>query len=230
MNNSQQNKLSMYESVAKVLDENKSVWQSLKALNEAVQEFTALLDNLRDKGVQRVKNTTGVTLGKNSKKELMAKKAAQLAASAYAYAEKLNDKVLQAKFGYSVSDIKRSDDNNAISLTFAIAEEAEKIQDQLADYGVMPNEVEELKSFCNDFKNSIGEKANVKSGRVAATESLQELFKTADSLLKNQMDKLLLRFQDQSPEFYLTYQNARVIRDLGGRSRKKESGNDQQIA
>lgn len=229
MNNSQQNKLSMYESAAKILDENKSIWQNLKALAEAVQEFTALLDALRNKGVQRAKNTTGVTQGKNAKKEQMAKKAAQLAASAFAYAEKLNDKVLQAKFNYSITDIKKTDDNNAISLTFAITEEAEKIQDKLADYGVQPEEISEVKSLGTEFKNFIGEKANVKSGRVAATGSLSDLFKAADNLLKNQIDKLLMRLKDQNPEFYRTYQNARAIRDLGGRTRKKEEESSEKV-
>jgi hypothetical protein len=222
MNNSQQNKLTMYETVAKVLDENKLNWQNLKALQESVTAFNDLLNELRNKGIQRAKKTSGITHDKSEKKKLMAKKAAQLAGSAFAYATKIKNKDLQAKFNYSASAFNRIDDNNAINLALSIVEEAEKIQSSLSDYGVTLAEIAELKTLSNEFKNSIGEKASVKSGQVAATGSLSELFKEADSLLKNQIDKLLLRLEDSESEFYRTYQNARIIKDLGSRSTKKD--------
>lgn len=222
MSNPQQNKLTMYEAVAKVLEENKSSWQPIQILEEMVTEFTETLRDLRNKGVKRATKTTGVTLDKGEKKKVMAKKATQLAGAAFAYATKTNNKDLRAKFNYPLSTFSKIDDNNALNLALSIAEEAKKIQAQLVNYGVIPEEVNELKKLCMEFKNAIGEKANVKSGQVAATESLTDLFKKADALLKEQLDKLLLRLEDDEPEFYRTYLNARAIKSLGSRSAKKE--------
>lgn len=221
MNNKQQNKITMFEAVANVMKENQARWQKIKALEEAYGEFTELMVELRNKGTQRSKDTTGVTLNKKQKKELMAKKASLLAGSAYAYAGKIKNIELQRKFDYNFSFLKKADDNNAFSLVKAITEEAGKLMPQLIDYGVEEGEIEEVIKLAEDFKNHIGEKAHIKSGRVAATLTLGELFDEISLLLSEQIDLLMRRFEDKEPEFYRTYQNARTI---GGRSGNEQGG------
>lgn len=225
MTTKQTNKLNMYEAVAKVIDDNRSAWQDLSVLIDVFTELSNLLTELRNVGTQRAKKTTGVTQNKSEKKELMAKKATALASSAYAYAERNKNRDLQSKFDYTFSTLFRLDDNNAINQVQAIIEEAEKIAAQLAPFGVKPEEITELKTIVESFTTSIGEKSNVKSGRVSATKSLATLFKETDALLKNQMDKLVFRLADSQATFYQTYQNARAIKDLGSRSKGVDSGN-----
>jgi hypothetical protein len=224
MTTKQTNKLNMYEAVAKVMNENKTLWQDLTILTEVFAELNTLLSELRNVGSQRAKKTTGVTQNKSNKKEAMVKKATNLASSAYAYAERVKNRDLQSKFDYTYSVLFRSDDNNAINQVQAIVEEAEKIVNDLAPFGVKPEEITELKTLVESFTASIGEKSNVKSGRVSATKSLATLFKETDTLLKNQMDKLVLRLADSQATFYQTYQNARAIKDLGSRSKITDNG------
>lgn len=224
MNTQQTNKLNMYKAVATVLEENRSKWVSLPIVEEIFKEFNALLDELRTLGAQQVKKTTGVTQSKAGKKDAMAKKAADLAASAYAYAIRQQKPELQSKFDYASSEIRSVDDNNAIHIAQSIVEEAEPLLAELAAFGVSAEEISELKMLIEDFADSIGEKSSVKSGRVSTTKSLNTLFKEVDTLLKKQLDKLLSRLAESQPEFYQTYKNARVILDLGTRSKKPKEG------
>jgi len=42
------------------------------------------------------------------------------------------------------------------------------------------------------------------------------LFKEGDTILKDELDNLLLRMQSKYPDFYSAYKLARVIKNLGG--------------
>jgi hypothetical protein len=50
---------------------------------------------------------------------------------------------------------------------------------------------------------------------VARTRQLAGLFKKANEHLSEHLDKLVTRIKRKEPVFYDTYQNARVIIDLG---------------
>jgi hypothetical protein len=49
----------------------------------------------------------------------------------------------------------------------------------------------------------------------SATTAIGGLFKDADTILKNKLDRLVLSFRVTNPDFYTNYLNARIIVDLG---------------
>lgn len=222
MNKNQKNKSNMYEAVLKVLQSHSSSWQAIKALVEAVKEFEGLVAAIRHVGTQGEKDTTGVTRSKNEKKDLMVMKTSDLAAAAFAYANKHKLPELINTFNYSPSFLESADDNSAINISLAIAEEAEKISKALEDYGVSAEEIAEVKTLALVFRDSIGEKSNIKSSSVTITKNLATLFRESDSLLKTQLDKMVNRLHQKEPDFVNTYNNARIIRDLGERGKKEE--------
>ena len=57
--------------------------------------------------------------------------------------------------------------------------------------------------------------------RSAARIALAELFDNADETLKKDLDKLIELVKKDAPQFYNAYYAARVIKDLGHRSRPK---------
>lgn len=65
------------------------------------------------------------------------------------------------------------------------------------------------------------------SERKAAHEKLAKLFAQTDALLKNQLDRLMVRFRETEPELYATYQNARRIIPYGVRHEKKKEPENQ---
>jgi hypothetical protein len=69
MTTKQTNKLNMYEAVAKVMDDNRPLWQGLTVLTDVFKELNDLLIELRGVGMQRAKKTTGITENKSKKKD-----------------------------------------------------------------------------------------------------------------------------------------------------------------
>jgi len=61
---------------------------------------------------------------------------------------------------------------------------------------------------------------NAASLRSAYSETLVLQFKEADSILKNQVDKIAAQFKTLLPEFYAAYKNNRIILDAGSSSTK----------
>ena len=61
MNNTQANKLNMYESMYKNLQDNQPIWNGIQAFAEAVNEFGALLPQIRTLSAQRIITTSGLT-------------------------------------------------------------------------------------------------------------------------------------------------------------------------
>jgi len=58
------------------------------------------------------------------------------------------------------------------------------------------------------------------SERKAANEKLKIVFLQVDALLKKQLDRIVVRYRTNEPEFYQIYQNARHIVNYGVRHKK----------
>lgn len=215
MNNTQANKLNMYESMYKTLQDNQSLWNGIQAFAEAVNEFGALLPQIRTLSAQRIITTSGLTQMKAQKKENMAKQAVTLANVAMAYAARQKNDALKTTLDFSFSEINKSKDNTAIEMSTAIYTQINAILPELNSYGVAAGDMNALHTAIQDFQQVIGDKGNRLSGGVADTQALVRLFEEADAILKDRIDKFMFRFQDSNARFFDTYTNARVVKDLG---------------
>ncbi len=221
MNNIQLNKLNAYESIDKTLDKHEALWSTLPAMNESVVQYRAILAQIRDTSVQREVATTGLTQTKLTKKQRMADLALELGSAAFAYASKQKDQTLKAVFDYSMTDLRYISDNASIDRSQVIHQEVGKILVALADYGITAVELDSLQTAITDFKNAIGEKGSTKGTGVVNTQRLVDLFRQADRLLREELDKVMLRFRKSNAEFYDAYIVSSTVADLGGGKTKK---------
>jgi hypothetical protein len=221
MNNTQTNKLNSHEATDKVLVKYHDTWTALPAFSASVEAFRSVVAQIRGVGADRATSTTGLTQTKADKKRLMAELALTLAGSGFAYANKQKDKTLQAMFKNSFSEPSGRSDNKSLDRCQAIHNQLVKLLPSLGDFQITNADVEELHVAIQAFKDAIGEKGSTKGTNVANTRRLSLLFSEADNLLKNELDKLMLRFRKSNPEFYNAYANARSVVDLGGGKAKK---------
>jgi len=56
-------------------------------------------------------------------------------------------------------------------------------------------------------------KGGAKSGRVADTRKLAQLFDFCDEMLHRKLDRLMLRLKGAYPDFFVAYRSARTIVD-----------------
>ena len=73
--------------------------------------------------------------------------------------------------------------------------------------------ITEVETSLDDFKAMIGLPRTIRNQAFAAMNVLEELFDTTNDLLKNKLDKLMIRFEYTNLEFYSEYQRAQTIVD-----------------
>ena len=86
----------------------------------------------------------------------------------------------------------------------------------LPDYGVTEAELTALQTAIDEYKAMESSPRLGIIDRKAATGQIGMLISENSRILKNQLDKLIGQLEEENPEFYRDYFNAREIIDLKG--------------
>lgn len=216
MNRNQKNKLAMYGNVQSVMGENESSFTSVPALMETYRSFRTIITAIAGRRTTQEEKTTGVTLQKENTQRAMAKHALVLAGAVRALASKKNDRTLYQNMKYSLSELLRIEDITSRDRCQYIYDTALKHAADLAAFGIQKTHFSRLKTNIAEFDRLISARGLTSTDQQVATKTLKELFSLADQTLKDQVDGMMLQFEESHPDFYKAYRNARQIADLGG--------------
>jgi hypothetical protein len=216
MNKKQENQYRMYLSVEKVCDENQQAYQTIPALASAIAALKANNLKITQVRVSQKTPTTGYTDQRDKIKKEMAELAFEIAGSVCAYAHVNGNEVLSKKVDFSFSELVYARDAVVKSRATVILNEANAVVSQLADYGATPELLQQLTQKMAEFDDIVGKKGYNKEETQTATEQISILLSQNSELLKNQIDKLMLKFKNTNADFYTNYFNAREIYNFGG--------------
>lgn len=75
------------------------------------------------------------------------------------------------------------------------------------------------------FKEAIPQKRVATSTSKVSTENIGDVINSLHTLLKEELDALMLLLEEDQPDFYKAYKNARIIVDYngGGKSEPEET-------
>ena len=214
MNKRQSNKLNSYQSVKGVLENNKAIYEPITIINQSVENFLDIVNEIDEIATKTEMDTTGETSAKIVAKEKLATLASSLAASAAVFAFERSDIELEASVAYTYSDIRYARDMESFQMASAIEVELLSHEAELVDYMVSPENLAELQTLLVEFEDAMETKGGVKSGSVAETRKLSILFRVADDMLNKRLDRFVARLKADHQTFYDAYNNARMIIDL----------------
>jgi len=215
MKNSQENKLSMYETVMELLDANGSLVSTLPALVNAKSALVNKTLEIRAMNTVQQKSTKGKTQDKAARKLLLADTSYGVAAAVQAYASETENNDLYNLVNFTRSALRETEDEELPQVCQLIHDEANNVVGNLGDYGVDATDLSNLQDLITAWGTQSQAPRMAISERKAATETLPSLFKAADAILKKRMDKLMEKFRANERKFYDTYHVARIIVDLG---------------
>jgi hypothetical protein len=215
MTNRQENKLTMYNVVLKVLDKYGPQVASIVAFALAKGNFALAVQLIRKANLVQEKTTKGKTLDKQAMKEALSDEAYTVATAVQAYAATINDNDLYELVHYSRSTLLGMEDERLPQICQLILTAANDHAAALVDFGVDAVQLAELDASIQNWGNESTEPRMAISERVAATGGLPGLFGAADEILKKQLDKLMEKFRKSDPVFYNTYKSARKIVNAG---------------
>jgi hypothetical protein len=135
------------------------------------------------------------------------------AGSAYASINK--DEGLKEKFNFSKSELKKGSEIEVYKRCLSIGRAAEPIVANLIAFNMPANQVVLLNTAATVYNALLSApRSSIKSDK-SINEELEKLFRECDALLNDQLDKLMLTFQNSQADFYTEYTNAREIGGWG---------------
>nr|WP_319509614.1 hypothetical protein [uncultured Draconibacterium sp.] len=213
MNKTQTNQFRMFLNTQEALDSNSTLWSSIPVMLSTKNSFDELIQRIGDVNEKTVSNSKAVTADKAVTLNNLIAKAVTLSGILQAYAAVTGNVKLAGRVALTKTDIERVRETDVEALISPVIEQARKELANLADYGLTEDMIVETETSLDDFKVLIGQPRMVRNQAFAAMTLMEELFDAANDLVKNQFDKLMIRFKFSDTEFYSEYERARTIVD-----------------
>ena len=225
MNQDQDNTTTMFETTNKHLDDNKTIWQTMPAMVDAVNRVETGLAAIREK--QGDQAPTGDTLVKKNARDDAEDRAIVIGGMLAAFAAKTNDPALAAKVDFDKSQLDRMAVSKLIIALKAVQTAATANAAVLAsDYLVTAGDVTDFGAAITKLDGLKDAPRNAQVERKVATMSLPDAIAYVRSIYRNEIDKMMQKFKATQPDFYQGYFAARVIIDRPGthKAKKKTTG------
>ena len=87
-----------------------------------------------------------------------------------------------------------------------------------------PEKRTELTALLEDFHTAIPPRREANNMSKVYTSKINALFNSISKMLKDEIDVLMLLFEESHPDFYNAYKNARLIVDYSGRGKANGNG------
>lgn len=213
MNKIQTNQLRMHLNVQTALDSNSLLWNAIPILVTAKNEHDELIQRIREVNEKTNADSTSITEDKLKKLEALSDKGVVLAGILYAYASYSDNAKLMGKVKLTRSDIRNARETDVEKLVQPVIGEARAHLPELADFMLTEEMIVETETTLDDFKAMIGQPRTIRNQAFAAMTLLDDLFVQINALVKDKMDKLMIRFEITHPEFYDEYKRSRTIVD-----------------
>lgn len=213
MNKIQTNQLRMHKNTQETLDLNSTLWNGIPIFVTTKNEHDELIQRIMHVNEKTNSNSKAVTEDKKKKLEALIEKVMVLAGTLYAFASYNNKARLMGKVNITKSDLINARETDVEKLVRPIISEARKYLPDLVDFMLTEEMVVETETTLDDFMVMIGQPRTIRNQAFAAMTLLDELFDEINDLVKNKLDKLMIRFEATNTEFYSEYKRARTIVD-----------------
>ncbi len=210
MQQSQINRLEMFEATNLYLDHNAAIWNAIPILTKYKTALNQVIEGIKQNALDQ--DSAQITIGGSIRelKQVIADKMDILDDSLEAYADDMNDSELLAQASNSKSDYFRLSHEEFETKTKNVIGLLEKNVDAMADYGMTVEQIEDVKTNFNSFQEKRGMPRAYQIASRIATQSLEELFEEGNKAL-TRLDKVMSRFRRSNVTFYIGYEAARHI-------------------
>ena len=224
MNKTQVNKLRMFESVKLVLTNHAQIFNQLPDLVAGQQRLNDGIQQIAQYRQVQETDNSGLTETKIDLRSNLVTKELQLSAAIKSYANVTSNKDLKTKAEYNKSKLFQVSDPVLYDIGILLVNLATPLQAELSKYFVTPEKLAELSGLLEDFHTAIPQRRVANNMSKVSTSKINALFNSISKMLKDEIDVLMLLFEEGEPDFYNAYKNARLIVDYTGRGKTNGNG------
>ncbi len=209
-------KLNMYNTVIALCEGNLAIIALVVAFQTTYNAFKTTVAAIAAAAVKLEEQTGGLATSKRSAKKELATLGSGIAGLVFAYASVINDEDLKGQMKITFTDVNDAKDDEVVPICQHVFDVASANLGVLGDYGVTAALLGTFQTAITDYSNKAPKPRLSRSERKAIRAQMNTMFKDADKLLKEQMDKTALVFMHNgNAEFYGAYAATRVIVDPG---------------
>lgn len=212
----QEDRTTMFSTVAVYMDKNNTLWTPTKAVVATVADLKAGIALIKRKAEKQTAPTAGKTDDKAAVREELQDTVLVIGHQVSALAAVTKDAVLAAVVGFTRSDVVVLSGNDLDKLAKRVSAAALANLAALADYGILQEDVTALDALIEEFDGAKVGPRNAIVERAAETATLPDAISGTTDILRDRLDKLMTKFRKPNPEFYAGYQSARVVVNRGG--------------
>lgn len=221
----QETKNNMYNVVIVQCDANPAIVATNAALASALEEFKTIVGRIDTAAQSSAAVTTGLSTDKNVSKDALSRTASIIAGQIYAYAAKNKNNELKEAVDFSQTDLRRLKDGELVPRCQTIHDLGITNLGALADYNVTSAALTDLQTTIQNYAASVPKPRTAQTDRSTVKLNIKNLFKEADEILVEQMDRLVESMSKTQPDFVNTYKSARVIIDPKPKKKKPDETN-----
>ena len=211
------NTTGMGATVASYLNKNNPIWNGTKAVVDTMAQLNAALGNVS----QTAQDQQTPIIGEEDKKALarhdLEDEIMRLAGALCSLAAKTNDLVLAGQTELTLAQLDKMDADTLEETANRISGLATTNLAALADYNIAQADLTAFGTMITNFHNAKTGPRTAIAKRSAKTKALPPGVKSVKSILRNQLDKEMLLFKKNQPDFYAGYLVARVTVDRHGK-------------
>ena len=203
----------MYRTVQMICDDNTSIFSTNPAFVTAYKNYVTNITKIISEATNDSVVTTGVAIDKSVARKNLCQTATDVAALVFAFATTTQNNTLRESINYSYTDLLRINDEFLVPTTTTIFNAANDNFTDVESFGVSRTVLDKLQKNIDDYNSSVTKPRKAISIKATHTRNLVQLEKQTDSILKNQLDKLVISFKADAPDFVSDYKNGRIIVD-----------------
>ncbi len=203
------NAQNMFQSILNEMDDNNSIWNGNSAMSAVVASLINYMQLLTDAGTTQIANTKGITQSKMQNRATLIQLALQHSAAGMAYAASTDNTELKISSKVLYSTLNRAKDVELVDMCQNLYNWVNPYAASLSDFGA---DATTLSSFQNAITNyipiGVQPKVAIAYKRVATTNVKTQLA-AMKTLVKEQLDLLMLQYKTTAPDFYNEYMGLR---------------------
>lgn len=212
MNQRQINRLEMFQATNSYLDDAPTIWSGIPVIATYKKDLADVIDAIRTSAKDQDAAQVFISSSIRQMKRQIAEKMDIFDDILEAYAEDAGNMELQTQAGNTKSDYYRLPNEDFETKTINTISLLEQHLENMKDYGLLQDEVEDVKVSFGVFQERVGKPRSYQVASRIATQSLEGLIDQGSDIL-NRMDKVMKRFKRSNSGFYNGYLAARTIID-----------------
>jgi hypothetical protein len=212
MKTTEHNRLNMVASTSGVIEKYNTVWKDHEAFTEGVDALTETEAAIKYQ-ILIAEGNPGASDLKDLTLKALSKSVNEVIGATLSYAKKVADPELAAKVNYSPTDVVAGKASEVVTRCTKIYNAASEVADELVKYGITTAKLTALNKKIDAFDKVKVAPRQSQVEKSAATQLLTQLVSEAVRILRDDLDGLMVQFQDANPNFYAEYFAARVIVD-----------------